>query len=80
MSKSDEFIARNFGFKDKGGEEYKIFIRAVHGLDAGSNEIQIDGEVIKTFTKKLAALEAEPEAFSFKFQGKNLAATLSANV
>ena len=57
-----------------------MFLRVVHGLDAGQNEIEIEGERIKTFTKKLAALEAQPEAFSFKFQGQDLHATLSADV
>ena len=57
-----------------------MFIRAVHGIEMGWNEIQIEREVIRTFTKKLGILETQPEVFSFKFQGQDLSATLSGDV
>ena len=57
-----------------------MFLRVVHGLDAGQNEIEIEGERIKTFTKKLAVLENQPEDFEFKFQGQDLSAKISADV
>ena len=46
----------------------------------GWNEIQYEREVIKTFTKKLAILENQPEDFEFKFQGQDLSAKISADV
>ena len=80
LKKSDDIIISSFGFKDRTGEDQRMFIRAVHGIEMGWNEIQIEREVIRTFTKKLGILETQPEVFSFKFQGQDLSATLSGDV
>ena len=80
FERSDDIIVSSFGFKDRTGEDQRMFIRAIHGIEMGWNEIQIEREVIRTFTKKLDVLETQPEDFDFKFQGQDLSAILSADV